>query len=255
MKEEEKPKHRRRHSKNLEKQKLELAKGLNDQELNTLDYEVAIVIDKRTYFQYYFSLIKKKHLILFTFLPQNDYNLQPMKILLFIVSFALYFTINGFFFTDKTMNKIYKDDGVFNFVYQLPQIIYSSLIPVIINMLLKMLSLSEKKVLEIKKEKSLDKAKIKANKIKKELNITLIIFLALSSLLMLFFWYFISCFCAVYENTQSTLIVDTFISFAISMLYPFILNLLPGAFRIPALRAPKKDKKYRYKISLYAALI
>ncbi len=254
-KEEKKHKHRLRHSKNLEKQKLELAKGLNDQELNTLDYEVAIVIDNRTYFQYYFSLIKKKHLILFTFLPQEDYNLMPMKILLFIVSFSLYFTINGFFFTDKTMNKIYKDDGVFNFVYQLPQIIYSSLIPIIINMLLKMLSLSEKKVLEIKKEKSLDKAKIKANKIKKELNITLIIFLALSSVLMLFFWYFISCFCAVYENTQTTLIVDTLISFAISMLYPFILNLLPGAIRIPALRAPKKDKNYRYKISLYAAMI
>jgi hypothetical protein len=93
-KEEKKHKHRLRHSKNLEKQKLELAKGLNDQELNTLDYEVAIVIDNRTYFQYYFSLIKKKHLILFTFLPQEDYNLMPMKILLFIVSFSLYFTSN-----------------------------------------------------------------------------------------------------------------------------------------------------------------
>ena len=34
--------------------------NLNDQELNTLEYEIAIIIDKRTYFQYYWSLLKKK---------------------------------------------------------------------------------------------------------------------------------------------------------------------------------------------------
>jgi hypothetical protein len=33
---------------------------LNDQEINTLKYEDALKIDKRTYFQYYWSLLKKK---------------------------------------------------------------------------------------------------------------------------------------------------------------------------------------------------
>ena len=253
MKEKKKDNH---HNENKEeKPNMEDAKGLNDQELNTLDYEIACDIDHRTYFQYYFSLLKKKHLILFTFWPMDDYNLAPMKILLFIVSFSLYFTINAFFFTDETMNKIYEDDAAFNFIYQLPQIFYSSVISAVINMILKMLSLSEKKVLEIKKEKNADKAKEKADKIKKQINITLIIFIILSSLLMLFFWYFISCFCAVYENTQSVLISDTLISFILSMLYPFALNLLPGLFRIPALRAPNKDQKYKYTISGYVALI
>ena len=37
------------------------------------------------------------------------------------------------------------------------------------------------------------------------------------------------------------------------MLYPFGLNLLPGLFRIPALRA--KNKKCLYKTSLIVALI
>ena len=252
---EHKHNHHRRKSKDLGKQQLDLIKGLNDQELNTLDYEYALVIDKRTYFQYYISLLKKKHLILFTFIPQDDYNLTAIKILLFIISFSLYFTINGFFFSDKTMNKLYEDNGVYNFIYQLPQIFYSAVISAVINMILKMLSLSEKKVLEIKKEKTLDKAKIKANNIKKGITITLILFLGLSSVFMLFFWYFISCFCAVYNNTQGILITDTLISFGLSMLYPFGLNLLPGLFRIPALRAPKKDQKYKYKISGYIALV
>ena len=67
--------------------------NLNDEELNTLEYEIAIVCDKRTYFQYYWSLLKKKHLILFTFLPANDYNVLSLKISLFLLSFSLYFTI------------------------------------------------------------------------------------------------------------------------------------------------------------------
>ena len=40
----------------------------NEYELNNLSYEEAIQIDKRTYFQYYFCLLKRKQLIIFNFL-------------------------------------------------------------------------------------------------------------------------------------------------------------------------------------------
>ena len=51
------------------------------------------------------------------------------------------------------------------------------------------------------------------------------------------------------------LIKDTLVSFALSMVYPIGLNLLPGLFRIPALKDKKKDKKYIYKLSGLIALI
>ena len=89
-------------------------KNLNDEELNNLEYEKAIVFDKRTYFQYYFSLLKKKQLIAFAFYPANDYNLKTVKVSLLLISFSLYFTINGFFFSDETMNKINEDHGKYN---------------------------------------------------------------------------------------------------------------------------------------------
>ena len=128
-------------------------KDLNDQELNNLDYKNAIKYDKRTYFQYYWSLLKKKQLLLFTFFPTNDYNLISLKIALLILSFSLYFTINGFFFTDDTMHKVYKDNGVFDFIYQIPQILYSNLICTIINLIVRFLSLSQKDILSIKAKK------------------------------------------------------------------------------------------------------
>ena len=236
----------------LEKYKI---KELNDQELNNLEYEIAMVVDKRTYFQYYFALLKKKQLILFAFCPANDYNLIAVKVSLLLLSFSLYFTINGFFFSDETMNKINKDKGEYDILFQIPQILYSTVISSIINIILKKLSLSEQQILAIKMEKDYLVAQRKSNKIKNCLKLKLYIFFILSFIFMVFFWYFISCFCAVYKNTQIILIKDTLISFAISMLYPFGLNLFPGCFRIPALRSPKKDKKCLYKASGLIALI
>ena len=153
------------------------------------------------------------------------------------------------------MNKINEDKGAFNFLYQIPQILYSTLICAVINMILKTLSLTEKQILVIKQEKNFKEAEKKSKGIKNCLMAKLIIFFVISFLLMLFFWYFISCFCAVYKNTQVILIKDTLLSFLLSMLYPFGLNLLPGMFRIPALRANKKNMKYLYQCSKFVALI
>ena len=228
---------------------------LTDQELNNLNYEIAIILDKRTYFQYYFSLLKKKQLILFAFYPNRDYNLLTVKISLLNLSLSLYFTINGFFFTDATMNKINADHGKYDLLYQIPQLIYSTLISATINFVLKLLSLSEKQILDIRKEKNFLNMKLRTNGIIKCLKIKLAFFFVLSFLFMLFFWYFISCFCSVYKNTQKILIIDTLISFSLSMIYPFIINLFPGFLRIPALRTNEKNRKYLYVLSGYIALI
>ena len=105
------------------------------------------------------------------------------------------------------MNKINEDHGKYDFLFQIPQMLYSTLISAGINILLKILSLSEKQILNIKLKKSY----IEANKVYKSsikcLKIKLTIFFILSFLLMIFFWYFISCFCAVYKNTQNILII------------------------------------------------
>ena len=160
-----------------------------------------------------------------------------------------------FFFSDETMHKIYKDNGAFNILYQIPQILYSTLVSSVINTILKKLSLSENNILNIKNENQKELAIQKSKKIKRCLQIKFVIFFILSFLLMFFFWYFISCFCGVYINTQKILIKDTLISFGLSMLYPFGLNLLPGMFRIPSLRAKNKDKQCLYKVSGFIALI
>ena len=153
------------------------------------------------------------------------------------------------------MHKITVDNGVFDIIFQIPQILYSSVISAIIHMILKKLSLSEIQILSIKNEDNFEKAKEKSKKVLKCLKIKFILFFILSFLFSLIFWYFISCFCAVYKNTQNILIKNTFLSFGLSMIYPFGLNLLPGMFRIPALRDENKNQTCLYKLSNIIAII
>ena len=61
-------------------------------------------------------------------------------------------------------------------------------------------------------------------------------------------------FGAVYRNTQNHLINDTLISFGLSLIYPFGINLLPGLCRIPALSNQNKNK-YLYNLSKFINII
>ena len=223
--------------------------GLNDYEINRLPYNIAKQYDKRTYFQYYWSLLKKGHIILFAIINKNDYNSIIIKICLFFFSFALYYTINALFFTDATMHKILLDEGEYDFIYQIPQIIYSTLICSVVNIIVKTVSLTEKDILSLKlvPKHNLDK---KILKLKRFIKIKFILFFLISFMFLILFWFYVSCFCAVYKNTQIYLIDDTLISFGLSLIYPLWYYLIPGIFRITALRNKKKIKECMYKISL-----
>ena len=59
----------------------------------------------------------------------------------------------------------------------------------------------------------------------------------------------------MYKNTQIHLIKDTIISFGTSMIYPFGIYLIPGIFRIGAVKAAKKDKECVFRLSKVLQLL
>ena len=147
------------------------------------------------------------------------------------------------------MHKILEDEGSFNFVYQIPQILYSCLISAVLNSLIKLLSISEYKIIEFKKIRQIRDLEIKKSKLESYLHCKFIIFFIMAFVFKLFFLYYLSSFCAIYRNTQIHLIKDTVISFGLSLLYPFIIYLFPGMFRIPALSNPEAKRKCLYNFS------
>ena len=226
-----------------------------DEEKNNLKYELALKYDKRTYFEYYLSLLKTQHLFIFSFFYSKDYNSRIIKIDLFFVGFTIYYAINALFFNDNTMHKIYEDEGSFNIVYQLPQIAYSTLISTALDILLKLLALSEGNIIDYKKNKDKKDLNKRTKELNDKLNIKFILYFVVSSIILLFFWYYLSMFGAIYRNTQYHLIKDTLISFGLSLIYPFFIYLLPGFFRIPSLSNPKNKRKYLYNLSLLLQML
>ena len=63
------------------------------------------------------------------------------------------------------------------------------------------------------------------------------------------YWYVVSAFCAVYENTQRVFIRDSLMSFLLSLIYPFILYSIPTFLRLIALRCTNKKLECVYKLS------
>ena len=220
-------------------------------EINSLDYEDAFKVDHRNFCEYYNSLIKNNHPILFSFASYKDYNIRIIKVFLFFFSFSLDLSINALFFDDDTMHKIHDDRGKYNLLYQIPQILYSTLISRFIDALIKSFSLTQDAIVDLKKEeqKKLDTKYRK--KLIRKFKIKFILFFIISFIILLFFWYYVTCFCSIYENTQIHLVGDSFSSFGFSLIYPIIMCLIPGIFRILSLRAEKPSFKILYKFSSF----
>ena len=226
-----------------------------DDEINDLSYELAIKSDKRSFFEYYISLLKTKHDIFFSFCYNKDYNARILKIDLFFLGFTMSYVINGLFFTDETMHKIYEDKGSFDFIYQFPKTIYSTIISLVLDYIIKLLALSNDVILDFKNIKlTKDYKKIKKYLIIK-LRIKFLLYFIISSILLILFWYYIGMFCVIYNNTQIHLIQDTIFSFIESSIYPIWINLFPGIFRIPALSNQKNKRIYLYKFSQFLQIL
>ena len=241
------------------KEKVEMEKIENEKstiylsyEINLFPYEKARQNDKRTYFQYYKSLLLIQNIFIFSFHSYKDHNPYAIKICIFFFLFALNLVINALFFNDNIMHEIYKDKGDYKFFCFLPQIIYSIIISLIFGIIIKNLVLTQRNILEIKHEQNKYNLKPKVITVIKCLIIKFVCFYIITFLLLILFWYYISCFSVVYKNTQKYLLINSLFGLLISFIYPFVFCLIPGIFRIPSLKMPGK---YLYKISRIIQLL
>ena len=223
---------------------------LDNYEFNNLEYEQACKYDNRSFCRTYISVLMREELALFTFFSCHDYNLFYVKIARFLVLACTNMTMTALFFFHKTMYKKQDIEENWSFVQKLPQMLFVLISSHIIEVYLCYLSMTDVSIYEIK---SLSK---KPNNGKKVIDIIdcmktkLIIFFVSTFILFLAFWYFISAFCAVYQNTQYIFIRDSAISFVSSLLDPFITYGLTMILRRLSLSACCKNKaKCCYKLS------
>ena len=85
------------------------------------------------------------------------------------------------------MHKIYEDEWIFNFIYTIPNIIYSLIISSIINILISKLSLSDENIIELKKESDINKLQMIKPKIIKKIKIKFFLFYSFNCIFLILF--------------------------------------------------------------------
>ena len=204
---------------------------MNEEQLNNANYTIAEKYDDRGYLRLYWSLLKLKQMFIFTFYTSTDYNIRVLKIALFILFFAFYFAFTALFFNDSIMREIYIYKGNTNAAVHVPNIILSSLCCIIMNFIVRFVTLSERDISKINCETDVQNKKKLCKSTEKILKIKVIILFAVSFILLGICWYYVSAFCAVFKNSQGHYFVNVFVAFLVCNLWPCMTSLIPPIFR------------------------
>ena len=165
----------------------------------------------------------REELVLFTFFSWHDYNLIPVKIARLFLLVCTNMALNALFFFHKTVYKKQDIEENLSFFQKLPQFLFVLAVNHIIEVYICYLSMTDSVIHEIKElAKKPNNGKVIIDIIacmKKKFTI----FFVSAFISFLIFWYFISAFCAVYQNTQIIFIRDSMLSFLESLVDPFII--------------------------------
>ena len=202
-----------------------------DDLLNFAPYSEVISRDYRSLLQTYWSFLKFKQSILFTFYTKSDGILRSTKIALFILFFAFYMAFTALFFNDSIMRALYIYKGNTDAAVHVPNIILSSLCSFIASIIVRYVCLGERDIYKILTVRQLDERKKLAKRAQKIASIKLIVLYVLSGILILLFWYYVSAFCAVFKNSQKNYLINFVVCFIVCNLWPVITSFIPATMR------------------------
>ena len=216
------------------KEKFEEIERKTYNELNSLSYGDALEKDKRTFFQYYISLLMTKQLLLFAFNCKNDFNSKIMKICFFLYMFSIFLFVNTISIDISSLYELFISKGKIDIFYDYNHLILITTFCQLIKIIILLTAFTEEEVISIrnsnsnKNRKDITKALIK-------INIKCHLFFFFSILTLCFIWIYISCFFTIFKKTQFYVIINALIIFGISLVFPFVFGIFTSAFRIIAL--------------------
>ena len=224
-----------------------------DEELQDMEFDEALHNDNRPFIRMYWSFLLEEHIILNTFFSPAYLDLRIIKLSFLTFYFEINFFLNAFFYTDDYISNAYHNDGVLDFVSSLPKTIYSFLVTLITSNLLRILSTHKKQFKHIIKEKLTKQEYLDAmNANLRILRNKLIIYYICIFIFGLFFLYYDSAFCAVYQSSQYYWLYGSLESLALDLVTPFIFCLILAGFRYYGL---SKRSSFFYSLATFLMYI
>ena len=221
---------------------------------DNMDYDDIIDEDKRTFCQYFASKIKKNQKIINSFFISEFTKSKSIKILIFLLTIDLYFLINGLFYSDSYISEVFNStekETTFSFVTRSTyRFTYSTLVGQIISYLMEFFTVDEiyiKKILLKSKNNFVDlKTEIIdiLNSIQRKNNILIII----NYIIIIFSWYYISCFNNVYPHIKTEWIISSLFIMTAVQILSIIFVFLETCIRFISI---KFESEKLFKLSLF----
>ena len=235
--------------------------------LNNYDYNEAINYEKRSICRIFFIYLISKENVFNIIFINPPLQLKPIRICIFIFSFACDFALNALFYLSDNISDRYHYNGSLRELYSLINNLTISVTSTIISVLLLFffsnLTQSSNKIEKLFREQEIllknnKKYKVKKDvkaliiykieKIMKCLKFKIIFFIILELIFILFFFYYVTSFCQIYPKTQISWLLDCISSYVISLFFTIILSYICALFYRIAI---KNRKRILYKILMF----
>ena len=218
-------------------------------EPDDIDYDNASKRDKRTCCGVFIDKIISRILILNIIFNYEPLNPRPIKIILLVLNFELYFFINGLFFNEDYLKELLydKDSNFWDFISRFAKrISYIAIIGIITGYVIDFFFFEERTIKRIYKR---EKDDIKTMKdelygLIKNIKIRYCIFIILCFIFGVFIWYYIFCFNNVYPSMIKELVITTIIIYIIMQIIYLVLTILETIIRLIALKC-KSERLFK----------
>jgi hypothetical protein len=221
-------------------------------QIDDMDYDEAIRKDKRKFCQSYIDKLKDNQLIINTFFSEEPIKPKSIKLILLALQIDLYFFINGLFYDEEYISKIYhieKETFLTLAERFFDNLLYAALAGIIINYIIEFFFIEEtkiKKILKMEKENTLS-LKFEVIKILKSIKLRYTLFIIISFIITLITLVHSLCFNIVYNHTMKEWLLFSLIIVISIQLGSFLIYFLQTCLRFISFKF-KSEKLFKWSL-------
>ena len=221
-------------------------------DVDDMDYDDAIKNDQRSFCNFFCDKLKEKQIIMDTFFSKDILRPISIKLILLLLQIDLYFVVNGLFYNEEYISKLFysnEEEKFFSFFPRsISRFIYTSLVGVIVGIIIDFSFVEEKRVKRIfirDKDDSLE-LKYEISVICKTLKERYSVFISIRIFITIISWYYICCFNSVYPNVKMEWIKSSIVIMIIMQILSIFLILLESILRGLSFKF-QSEKLYKLK--------
>ena len=221
-------------------------------DLDDLEYDDAIKLDKREFGTYFTEKLMEKQTIMDTFYNKENLRPMPIKIILLLLNIDLYFVVNALFFNEEYLSELYNSEEEETFFSYIPRSIsrffYAFLVGYIVGIIMDCIFIEESKIrrtfLREQDDPVVLRYEIAQNSKSIQKRYTIFIFLCI--FISIISWYYISCFNNTYPCVRKEWIKSSITIIIIMQILSLLNILLQAILRSLSFRC-KSEKLYKIK--------